>query len=275
MTLAAVLCCTISNIVLTSCEAEKSYPTMYRYEVEQKKELSDLLGSRYYTSSDSRSVQDAFNAAIGSTNGNYSQNRNMDAEMKSACDQVQSRYVNSIESTYMKFILWRITTSADPDSQDTKEAIGEYVVGKAVNTPYVDYSVETTGNEARAALDAMKSELGDSLYKVCRKSLSYLLGYTSTSSSTGSSSTGSSTVSSISISTSVYENVLQKEYITVKPWEDTEAHDRTVREWCDYITQNLDPLTLAVGGTVNVVKTGVINKQKTVLWTKTFEPNLE
>ena len=231
MTLAAVLCCTISNIVLTSCEAEKSYPTMYRYEVEQKKELSDLLGSRYYTSSDSRSVQDAFNAAIGSTNGNYSQNRNMDAEMKSACDQVQSRYV------------------------DTKEAIGEYVIGKAVNTPYVDYSVETTGNEARAALDAMKSELGDSLYKVCRKSLSYLLGYTSTSSSTGSSSTGSSTVSSISISTSVYENVLQKEYITVKPWEDTEAHDRTVREWCDYITQNLDPLTLAVGGTVNVVKT--------------------
>jgi hypothetical protein len=51
-------------------------------------------------------------------------------------------------------------------------------------------------------------------------------------------------------------------------------NDGTDRMWCDLITSTLNPLILAVPATVTVVKTGVINKEKTVVWTKTFQPNI-
>jgi hypothetical protein len=264
MTLAAVLCCTMTTTVFTACESEESYPTTYGYEVVQETDITELFGTKYYLSSEAQTVQAAFNNAIG-TDGKYynMHDRSMDSEMKSACAQVQSRYANNLESIYMKFNLIRTTATADPDKKDTKEIIGTYELGKAVNTPYVVYSVETSSTESLDALEAKKSELGDSIYEECKTSLLYLLGYASSS-------------GGVSIHRkSVYESQLGNEKVTGYPYKDSEENSQKVCDWCNYITGHLEPLTLAVNGTVNVVKTGLLNKQKTVVWTKTFEPNIK
>jgi hypothetical protein len=222
-----------------------------------------MLGSSYYKDSEASTVLAAFNSAIG-VNGNIynTHDNNMDAEMKSACAQVQSRYANSLESIYMKFNLWRSTVTSDPDGKNTKEIIATYELGKALSSPYVEYNVEMSSSEAFAALEAKKSELSDSIYDQCNKSLRYLLGRVST--------TGSVTI----LNKSVYQTQLSNNNVVDIPYPDTEANAQKVRDWCDLITERLNPLTLAVPATVTVVKTGVINEQKTVVWTKTFQPNI-
>ena len=263
MTLAAVLCCTISNTVLTSCSSETKYNTTYSYEVEQEKSLADMLGSNYYKADEASTVLAAFNSAIGANGVMYNMlDHIMDTEMKSACAQVQSTYASSVQSIYMKFNLWRNSYTSDPDGKNTKELIASYEMGKALNSPYVEYSVETSSDDSFAALEAKKSELSDSIYDSCSKSLRYLLGRVSTS--------GSIT----SYSTSVYQAKLMSQDVVDYPYPDTEENAQKVREWCDLITSTLNPLTLAVPATVTVVKTGVINEQKTVVWTKTFQPNI-
>ena len=271
MTLAAVLCCAMTTTVFTACEEEKSYSTTYGYEVVQEKDVTELFGSKYYLTDEASTVQAAFNSAIG-TNGSYydMHDHNKDAEMKSACAAVQQRYANNLESIYMKFSLIRITGSADPAIGNKKEVIATYEFGKALTTSYVIYSVETNSNEALAALEAKKSELGDSLYKECKSSLIYLLGSVRTSSSTSGSSSSSATV----IRSSVYQSRLSKENILSYPKVDSEKNNQNVCDWCELITSDLEPLTLAVDATVVVMKTGLLNNEKKGVWAKTFKPNI-
>ena len=132
------------------------------------------------------------------------------------------------------------------------------------------YSVETNSNEALAALEAKKSELGDSLYKECKSSLIYLLGSVRTSSSTSGSSSSSATV----IRSSVYQSRLSKENILSYPKVDSEKNNQNVCDWCELITSDLEPLTLAVDATVVVMKTGLLNNEKKGVWAKTFKPNI-
>ena len=54
--------------------------------------------------------------------------------------------------------------------------IATYELGQALTTPYVTYSFASSEDEAYAALEAKKEELGDSLYKLNRRTLLKIVG---------------------------------------------------------------------------------------------------
>lgn len=261
MTIAAVLCCLETTTVITSCDndGKVTYTTSYTYEVRM-----DYQASVCYAD-DARNAINAFNNAIGTDGTTYKYHQtNQDSQMKSACEAVKKQFAGT-ESTYMKFDLYRITSSAEPGFEQKKDLIGTYVMGQALSKPFVSYSISTNQDEAYAALEAKKNNLDEKVYKASLKTLRSLLGrHTSSTSQYGTVSTNYN---------SVFDTYFKNTFIKV--WEDRQQNDTYIASACDSIAAAHASDTLAVQATVTVSKTGFLNNQVTEIWSRTFTVNVE
>jgi hypothetical protein len=190
--LEAVIFCALTITVLNSCDNDLvTYKTSYSYEVKM-----DYSASVCYQD-EATSAINAFNIAIGTDGYSYkAYETNQDNKMKSACESVKERFSN-VNSTYMKFDLYRLTLSADPQTPKKEEIIGTYVMGQALTKPFVTYSISTNEDQAYAGLNEMKAQLDEvdeKIYIASRKTLRTLLGRHQSSSTTG------GTVTSVSYS---------------------------------------------------------------------------
>jgi len=211
------------------------------------------------------SAINAFNIAIGTDGYSYkAYETNQDNKMKSACESVKERFSN-VNSTYMKFDLYRLTLSADPQTPKKEEIIGTYSMGQALTTPFVTYSFSTNEDEAYAELQAKKDLLNDSLYTTSMRTLRTLLGRHVSSSGTG------------GTTSSVMYSAFENEFSTILPkvWKENQNDETFLAATCDSIANAHASDTLAVKAQVTLSKTGFLNKEVTPIWTKTFNANIE
>ncbi len=220
----------------------------------------DYLASVCYQD-EATSAINAFNNAIGTDGYSYkAYESNQDSRMKSACESVKERFSN-VNSTYMKFDLYRNTLSADPQAQKSQDIIGTYVMGQALSKPFVTYSISSNEDDAYAALEALKNTLDERVYTVSRRTLGTLLGRHIT--------TGSSSFTSQSVFDRQFANTFSK------VWEDSQVNDNYIAHVCDSIAGAHASDTLAVQAIVTISKTGFLNKEVTQIWTRTFDANAE
>ena len=258
--LEAVIFCALTITVLNSCDNDLvTYKTSYSYEVKM-----DYSASVCYQD-EATSAINAFNIAIGTDGYSYkAYETNQDNKMKSACESVKERFSN-VNSTYMKFDLYRLTLSADPQTPKKEELIGTYSMGQALTTPFVTYSFSTNEDEAYAELQAKKDLLDDSLYTTSMRTLRTLLGRHVSSSGTG------GTTSSVMYS--AFENKFST--ILPKVWKENQNDETFLAATCDSIANAHASDALAVKAVVTLSKTGFLNKEVTPIWTKTFNANIE
>lgn len=260
MTLAAAFCCA-STLMFNACKP--NYPTTYMYQVKQDKTLL------CYDMTEAATVQSEFDRAVGSDGCTYKTYKSQqDEQMKAACEEVQKRYANA-KSVYLKYDLYRTAATAEPGVEDKEELLATYEMGQALSQPYMVYSISTNEDEAYPALDALKSTLEEKVYDASYRTLLFLLGLHI--SSTSSSETGTS--SSSFTHNSVFEEHFKSEFSRV--WPDDANYDAYVAYACDSIAAEYATDTLAVPAVVKVYKTGLLNKESTQLWGKTFEPNVQ
>ena len=129
MTLAAVLCCTMTTTVLTACggDDEPTYSTSYHYRVHFDSYLWQCDVTEYHQ------VQDAFDQAVGDVPGTVNKvySTPQDEEMKAKCEAVKKRFSN-LTSDYMKFELQRIMSNSAKPAEEAKIVIAVYELGKSV-----------------------------------------------------------------------------------------------------------------------------------------------
>ena len=250
MTFAAVLCCVMTATVFTACgDDDTSYPATYRYEVRLEQ------GSVAYTQ-ELQEVLAAFNHAVGADAYYQTKLKSpKDEEMKAECEVVRKRYEN-IQSAYMKFYLIRITATAEPGKEAKGDVIATYELGQALTTPYVTYSFASSEDVAYKALEAKKEELGDSLYKLNRRTLLKIVGRHT----------------SYSTSQSLYEQTFSE--VFGKYFKESQNDEEQIILHCEGIAETCSTEPLAVDVTVSVSKIGLLDKKETKIWEKTFKANM-
>ncbi len=258
--IAAVSCLTI---VFNACQPSVNYPTTYMYQVKQDNSLL------CYDMTEAATIQSDFDRAIGYDGYMYKAYQSQQDElMKAACEEVQKKYADA-KSVYLKFDLYRTALTAEPGVENKVDLLSSYEMGQALSQPYMVYSVATNEDEAYPALEALKSTLEEKVYQASYRTLLRLLGIHK--SSTSSSETGTS--SSSFTHHSVFDNHFKNEFSRV--WPDDANYDAYVAYACDSIAAAHATDTLAVQAVVKVYKTGLLNKEATQLWGKTFEPNVK
>ena len=127
----AVLCCA-SAMLFTACESGSSvnYPTSYYYEVGQD------IQYLYYDLYEAAEIQTAFNKAIGNDGQMIVAHKTLqDEQMKAACEEVKKQHADA-KSIYLKYDLYRITSSSEPGGEKKSEIIGSYIMGQALTKTY-------------------------------------------------------------------------------------------------------------------------------------------
>ena len=255
--LSTVIMCCAAAVLLSSCKKndEVIYQKGYTYEVEMD------MSSVGYTSSEAQSIMDAFNQAIGYDGTMYtSYSSPKDNEMKSACDAVSQRF-RDLNSVYLVYTLYRITYDPTPGAEMITETVATYKFGRALTTPYVKYSFSSNEEDAYAALEAMRESLGDN-YAAARRNL-YVLAGRHSSTSSGFHETQSS----------VFEETLRN--VIGHPFEENANDETYLRSVCDSIADVHSSDMMAVEVVVTLSKTGLLNGQKSDIWTRTFPVNLD
>lgn len=256
MTLTAVLCCAMTTAVFTSCSSEENHPVTYKYEVK----LVDVR--RYYTD-ELKSLQSAFNSAVGTNGTVYTYYKsNQDSKMKSACDAVYKKYTN-INSVYMKFNLIRYAASVGSD--DVPTVLATYEFGQALTHSYVTYAFVTNREEAYAALEAKKATLDEETYKASLETLEKLVGRYEVKIL----SDGTKSIKSVS---SAFETAYGEELL--KPWLE-ETSTPTLIAKCNQIADEHANDVLAVDVVVTVTATGLLDNKVTEIWRRTFPANVQ
>ncbi|MBO4500242.1 MAG: hypothetical protein J5732_08335 [Bacteroidaceae bacterium] len=258
MTLAAVFCCTILASMFTACNKDDSNPSTddpyYSYSVKLSRADFNL-----FDENESEMLQNAFNAAIGEEGRQYWQ-ENRDNQMKTACDAVRDRYINSVQSVYMEFSLIRSTyrkgTGAAHD-----DTIGTYEFGKALTHPYVRYAFRTNILEASEALAAKKETLEEDVFKASSKNLKRLLGVQVTDPD-GTVRPSMKSYFDNSLVGRVYEVVLY-----------TQEDEASMKHICDSVADAHANDTLAVDAKIVLTKTGYLNHQTEEIWSRLFNAN--
>ena len=261
MVCAAAFCCA-STMMFNACKPSVNYPTTYMYQVKQDKSLL------CYDMTEAATIESEFDRAIGYDGYMYKAYQSQqDEQMKAACEEVQKRYANA-KSVYLKYNLYRTAMTAEPGVENKEDLLSTYEMGQALSQPYMVYSISTNEDEAYPALEALKSTLEEKVYKASLRTLLYLLGIHQSSTSTSETGTSSSSFTH----NSVFEEHFKSEFCYV--WPDDANYDVYVAYACDSIAAEYATDTLAVQAVVKVYKTGLLNKEATQLWGKTFEPNV-
>ena len=245
--------------VFSACTSETTHTTSYNYTVEC---VSSIL---YYDYDEYRTVQAAFDRAVGDVGGgtvNPVYHSPQDESMKRKCEEVKSQYSN-IKSIYMKFELKRITSSTEPGTPDIETVIATYELGQSTVKTCMEYAFVSTEDDAYTALLAKEGTLDPKVFEASLNTLLKLVGIHSTYVGLGSLVSSSRN--------SVFEQHFRDEFNKI--WEDSEDYDRYVVYACDSIANAHAADTLAVDVTVGATKTEFLSRKVTTIWAKTFHAN--
>ena len=253
MPFAATLCCGIA-MLFTACGANTNYPTSYFYEVEQD---IQYLCYNIYEASD---IQNAFDKAIGyEGNMTVAYQTPQDEQMKAACEAVQKQYAGA-KSIYLKYDLYRLTSSSEPGATKKKEIIGSYTMGQSLTKPYSYYKIQSNEEEAYEALKAQKESLDEHVYQASYRTLRHLLGIHH-------SSEGASFTSE-SVFDARFRDLFGLD-------EDVPAFDNYIVTVCDSIANAHASDTLTVEAKVQILKYQFLKEGQTEIWNHTFEPTIQ
>jgi len=250
------ICCA-SAMLFTACESGSSvnYPTSYFYEVGQ--DIHYLCYDPY----EAAEIQTAFNKAIGNDGQMIVAHKTLqDEQMKAACEEVRKQHADA-KSIYLKYDLYRITTSSEPGVEKKSEIIGSYIMGQALTKTYTYYSILSNEDEAYAALEAQKEDLEESVYNASYRTLRHLLGVHKSS--------GGSSVHMESVFEARFRNVFGKLD------EDYPPYDNYVATVCDSIANAHATDVLTVEAKVQVVKYQFLKEGQTEVWKHTFAPTVQ
>lgn len=251
--LIAASCCVLA-MLFTACESNTNTPTSYLYEVEQ--DTKYLCYDVYEASA----IQNAFNKAIG-YDGNMSvaHQTPKDEQMKAACEEVQKQYADA-QSIYLKYDLYRVTTSAEPGAEKKTEIIGSYTMGRSLTKPFSYYTIQSNEDEAYDALKAQKESLDENVYKASYHTLLCLLGIHKSS--------GGASFTSESVFDARFRGLFNLD-------EDVPAFDNYIVTVCDSIANAHALDTLSVEAKVQIIKHQFLKEGQTEIWNHTFEPNVQ
>lgn len=160
MTLAAVLCCSLTMFLFSACIKEETKKTGYTYDMIQL----------WYVNNENDEFDNIFNAfkeAIGITGGSgmlihYSIK---DDEMKAACESVVAQYANA-KSTYLMYGLVRNTESSNDYRKDT---IAFFAVGQALDMPFSMFKYDDHEHDFIEQMRAIRDSIGEEAYQTCRR----------------------------------------------------------------------------------------------------------
>ena len=249
------ICCA-SAMLFTACESGSSvnYPTSYSYEVGQD------IQYLYYDPYEAAEIKTAFNKAIGN-NGDIIEAHKapQDEQMKAACEEVKKQHADA-KSIYLKYDLYRITSSSEPGVEKKSEIIGSYIMGQALTKTYTYYSILSNEDEAYAALEAQKESLDETVYNDSYHTLRRLLGVHKSS--------GGSSFHAESVFEARFRNELGL-------GEDDPTYDNYVATVCDSIANAHATDVLTVDAKVQVVKYQFLKEGQTEIWKHTFEPTVQ
>lgn len=251
----AVLCCA-SAMLFTACESGSSvnYPTSYYYEVGQD------IQYLYYDPYEAAEIQTAFNKAIGNDGQMIVAHKTLqDEQMKAACEEVKKQHADA-KSIYLKYDLYRITSSSEPGVEKKSEIIGSYIMGQALTKTFTYYSILSNEDEAYAALEAQKESLDETVYNASYHTLRRLLGVHKSS--------GGSSFHAESVFEARFRNELGL-------GEDDPTYDNYVATVCDSIANAHATDVLTVDAKVQVVKYQFLKEGQTEIWKHTFAPTVQ
>lgn len=158
MTLAAILCCSLTAVMFTSCEEETINKKGYCYEVE----------TGWWVERN----QDEHNAIVSAINnilGNEGDRLKMyssiqDDQIKEACEALRSQY-SDLQSVLLTYYIIRNT---DNESGRRKDTVATYFFGRAVGTPYAKFSFDQHTHEMTEQLNAIRDSIGEEKYQTQR-----------------------------------------------------------------------------------------------------------
>lgn len=165
MTLAAVLCCSLTTMVFLSCEKEETHSTTYTYELEPIREVNN-------TDNEYNIIRDALRAALGYeyTSSGISlpiHKSKDDDQIKALCEEVRARYANA-KSTLLMYAIFRVTDNSDPDVARTRETIGFVAVGQGLDKPFNKFTLIDNEREFINQMNAIRDSIGEELYRSSR-----------------------------------------------------------------------------------------------------------
>lgn len=159
MTLAAVLCCSMTIILFHACQKEEHNYTGYSYDIVQ-------LMCENNENNEFDTIFEALKHAIGINGNNLPlYNSIKDDEMKAACERVVEQYANA-QSTYLLYGLVRNTDGANEYRKDT---ITFYAFGQALNMPFSQFNYDDHEHECIQQMRAIRDSLGEEAYQICRR----------------------------------------------------------------------------------------------------------
>lgn len=240
MTLAAVLCCTLTTTLLSSCNKgdDVNYIKGYAYEISD----GAIVGNK---NNEYRTILNALNQAIGYNGNMYESHPSIiDDQMIAACDAVKARFTD-VQSTYLSFPLVRVTLDPAPGADYVRETIATYTFGKALTTPYAIYSFESYSQDFRNRLDAIRDNISEEVYTGSRRS-------------------------QILIRTQ-YKNILGNMLTEYVPEQESQVR---VLHICDSIADAHMSDTMAVEINLSVSKKTLFGDQYTEIWHRTLPANM-
>lgn len=158
MTLAAILCCSLTAVMFTSCEEETINKKGYCYEVETG-----------WWVERNQAEHNAIVSAIDHILGNEGDRLKMyssiqDDQIKEACEALRSQY-SDLQSVLLTYYIIRNTNEGSERWRDT---VATYFFGRAVGTPYVKFSFDQHTHEMTEQLNAIRDSIGEEKYQTQR-----------------------------------------------------------------------------------------------------------
>ncbi|MGX8713470.1 MAG: hypothetical protein ACSW8I_07290 [bacterium] len=234
MTLAAVLCCSLTAVTFVSCEKEEIKITTYSYEVE----------SFWWTDPDFNeddAILSAFNQILGNEKNNiHIYSSNQDDRITRECEVLKTRFSN-LQSILLVYHIFRNTSIGSNKQKDT---LATYFFGRAASgIPYAKYALEK--HDFSSQLRAVQDSIGSALY-------------------TGTLNTYKKALKAFNDKLNIY----------LSQYNPEEESTPRVTQICDSIFNALTNDTLAIPLHFTISKIDGILHQTTELWDRTLNANM-
>ncbi len=158
MTLAAILCCSLTAVMFSSCEEEIINKKGYAYEVNTGWWVEA-------NQAEHNAIDNAINQILGNEGDRLEVYSSVqDDRIKEACEALRNQY-SDLESVLLTYHIIRNTNEG---SNRWKDTVVTYFFGRAVGTPYAKYSLEQHTHEMAEQLSAIRDSIGEEKYQAQR-----------------------------------------------------------------------------------------------------------
>ena len=159
MTLAAILCCSLTAVMFSSCEEEIINKKGYAYEVNTGWWVEA-------NQAEHNAIVNAINQILGNEGDRIEVYSSVqDDRIKEACEALRNQY-SDLESVLLTYHIIRNTNEG---SNRWKDTVATYFFGRAVGTSYAKYSLDKHTLEMSEQLNAIRDSIGEEMYQAQRR----------------------------------------------------------------------------------------------------------